>query len=46
MDIVFPQTNNQAWFATMANLEARKLIETVNIVSTHHLKDGLTRIHF
>ncbi len=46
MDIVFPQTNNQAWFATMANLEARKLIETVNIVSTYHLKDGLTRIHY
>jgi hypothetical protein len=35
-----------AWSATMINLEARKLINTANIVAANHLQDGLTRITF
>ncbi|WP_447870057.1 hypothetical protein [Serratia fonticola] len=35
-----------AWSATMINLEARKLINTANIVASHHLQDGLTKIKF
>jgi len=35
-----------AWSATMINLEARKLINTANIVAANHLQDGLTRIMF
>ena len=35
-----------AWSATMINLEARKLINTANMVAASHLQDGLTRIKF
>ncbi|WP_061799665.1 DUF4225 domain-containing protein [Serratia ficaria] len=35
-----------AWSATMINLEARKLINTANMVASHHLQDGLTKIKF
>ncbi|MBH1930433.1 DUF4225 domain-containing protein [Serratia rubidaea] len=35
-----------AWSATMINLEARKLINTANIVAANHLQDGLSRIQF
>lgn len=38
------QTN--AWSATMINLEARKLINTANMVAANHLKDGVTTIQF
>lgn len=37
---------NKAWAETMVNLEARKLINTANALSSLHLKDGLTRIGF
>lgn len=37
---------NKAWSEKMVNLEARKLINTANILSSFHLHDGLTRINF
>lgn len=37
---------NKAWAETMVNLEARKLINTANTLSSYHLRDGLTRINF
>ena len=47
MDIVlFPGQNARAWAETMINLEARKLINTANIVGGQHLSDGLARIKF
>lgn len=47
MDIaLFPGQNGRAWAETMINLEARKLINTANIVGGEHLTDGLTRIKF
>ncbi|MCL2891953.1 DUF4225 domain-containing protein [Brenneria tiliae] len=47
MDIaLFAADRNRNWFESMANLEARKLINTANIVSADHLTDGLTRIQF
>ncbi|MBP2198842.1 hypothetical protein [Pantoea cypripedii] len=33
---------NQAWAETMVNLEARKLVETANVISGFHLHDSLT----
>lgn len=30
----------------MVNLEARKLINTANTLSSFHLRDGLTRMRF
>ncbi|KIS42025.1 DUF4225 domain-containing protein [Kosakonia radicincitans] len=47
MDIaLFPGQRGRAWVETMINLEARKLINTANIVGGDHLKDGLSRIRF
>ncbi|EPA1256296.1 hypothetical protein ACQ0N2_002999 [Enterobacter bugandensis] len=47
MDIaLFPGQNTRAWAETMINLEARKLINTANIVGGQHLSDGLARIKF
>nr|BEK77161.1 hypothetical protein EATA8330_00550 [Enterobacter asburiae] len=47
MDIaLFPGQNARAWAETMINLEARKLINTANIVGGQHLSDGLARIKF
>ncbi|MDQ8581724.1 DUF4225 domain-containing protein [Klebsiella aerogenes] len=47
MDIMlFNRGWNRTWSDTMANLEARKLIETANRLSAFHLHDGLTRIKF
>ncbi|MBD8156047.1 DUF4225 domain-containing protein [Pantoea agglomerans] len=37
---------NKAWAETMVNLEARKLINTANRLSTLHLNDGFTRMQF
>lgn len=37
---------NRNWAETMVNLEARKLINTANTLSSFHLKDGLTRLKF
>lgn len=37
---------NKARAETMVNLEARKLINTANTLSSSHLRDGLTRINF
>ncbi|VEI61126.1 DUF4225 domain-containing protein [Serratia rubidaea] len=37
---------NKYWAETMVNLEARKLINTANTLSSFHLKDSLTRINF
>lgn len=37
---------NKAWAETMVNLEARKLINTANTLSSYHLRDDLTRINF
>jgi hypothetical protein len=37
---------NKNWAETMVNLEARKLINTANMLSSFHLRDGLTRMEF
>ncbi|MDK1703521.1 DUF4225 domain-containing protein [Serratia rubidaea] len=37
---------NKYWAETMINLEARKLINIANTMSSFHLRDGLTRIKF
>lgn len=37
---------NKNWAETMVNLEARKLINTANTLSSFHLHDGLTRMKF
>lgn len=37
---------NKNWAETMVNLEARKLINTANTLSSFHLRDGLTRMKF
>lgn len=37
---------NKSWSETMINLEARKLVNTANMVAASHLQDGLTRIKF
>jgi hypothetical protein len=37
---------NRAWAETMVNMEARKLVETANYLSSHHFRDGLTRLQF
>lgn len=37
---------NKNWAETMINLEARKLIDTANLVSAFHLRDNLTRMKF
>lgn len=37
---------NRTWSDTMVNLEARKLVETANRLSTFYLQDGITRIKF
>jgi len=37
---------NKNWAETMVNLEARKLINTANTLSSFHLQDGLTRMKF
>lgn len=37
---------NRNWAETMVNLEARKLINTANTLSSFYLKDGLTRLNF
>ncbi|MCX8967418.1 DUF4225 domain-containing protein [Erwinia psidii] len=37
---------NKDWAEMMVNMEARKLINTANTVSSFHLRDGLTRIKF
>ncbi|BBW48522.1 hypothetical protein STN0717ENT73_P20020 (plasmid) [Enterobacter cloacae] len=48
MDIILPGNKSQArlWAETMINLEARKLVNTANIVGARHLGDGLTRLKF
>ncbi|HCU2061813.1 TPA: hypothetical protein OUI13_002966 [Enterobacter hormaechei] len=48
MDIILPVNKSQArlWAETMINLEARKLVNTANIVGARHLGDGLTRLKF
>lgn len=37
---------NSSWAESMVNLEARKLINTANTLSSFHLGDGLTRMAF
>jgi Protein of unknown function (DUF4225) len=37
---------NKNWAETMVNLEARKLINTANTLSSFHLRDALTRMKF
>lgn len=37
---------NKNWAETMVNLEARKLINTANTLSSFHLRDGYTRLKF
>ncbi|WP_241606789.1 DUF4225 domain-containing protein [Rosenbergiella epipactidis] len=37
---------NKNWAETMINLEARKLINTANMLSASHLRDSITRIKF
>jgi len=37
---------NKNWAKTMVNLEARKLVNTANTLSSLHLRDGLTRMKF
>lgn len=37
---------NKYWAETMVNLEARKLINVANTISSFHLRDGFTRIKF
>ncbi|UNK30497.1 DUF4225 domain-containing protein [Serratia plymuthica] len=37
---------NKIWAKTMVNLEARKLVNTANTLSSLHLRDGLTRMKF
>lgn len=37
---------NKAWVEGMVNLEARKLVNTANTLSSYHLQDGLTRTQF
>ena len=37
---------NKDWAEMMVNLEARKLINVANTISSFHLRDGLTRIKF
>ena len=37
---------NKNWAETMVNLEARKLINTANTLSSFHLRDSLTRMKF
>ena len=37
---------NKNWAETMVNLEARKLINTANTLSSFHLRDDLTRMKF
>ncbi|EGT5186920.1 DUF4225 domain-containing protein [Cronobacter sakazakii] len=47
MDIAFfPGQNRRQWAETMINLEARKLVNTANIVAAQHLADSLTRLKF
>ncbi len=37
---------NKHWAETMINLEARKLINTANHVSSAHLSNGMTQVKF
>lgn len=50
MDAALPDMmcsgRNKNWAETMVNLEARKLINTANMLCSFHLRDGLTRMKF
>lgn len=47
MDIVIPNKDrNSAWSETMVNLEARKLVEAANRLSSFYLHDSFIRIKF
>lgn len=46
LDMMRSGGRNKAWAEKMVNLEARKLINTANTLSSFHLRDGLTRMRF
>lgn len=46
LDMMRSGGRNKAWAETMVNLEARKLVNTANTLSSFHLRDGLTRMKF
>ena len=47
MDIaLFSGQSRRQWADTMINLEARKLVNTANMVAAMHLSDSLNRLKF
>ncbi|QGU89834.1 DUF4225 domain-containing protein [Erwinia sorbitola] len=46
LDMMRSGGRNKSWAEKMVNLEARKLLNTANMLSAFHLQDGLTRMKF